>query len=65
MPEIIAFPLGGARLNGKLRASLTVTEAKKALKSATDPEVISDLEAAIRIARQGKATVKLATAIKI
>lgn len=62
---IVPFPKGGARLKGKLRSSLTVAEAKKALRTATEPEVIADLEAAIRIANQGKATVSLATAIKI
>lgn len=62
---IIEFPKGGCRLHGKLRATLTVAEAKKALKTAVDPEVISDLEASIRIASNGKAAVALSTAIKI
>jgi hypothetical protein len=62
---IVPFPKGGARLNGKLRTNLTLTEARLALKSATNPEVISDLRAAIRVANQGNVTVSLATALKI
>lgn len=62
---VLEFPKGGARLRGKLRSTLTVAEAKEALRSATDPDVITDLKSAIRIADQGKAIVALATAIKI
>ena len=62
---IVPFPKGGGRLNGKLRVDLTLAEARIAVKSASDPKVISDLEAAIRTVNKGKVVIALSTAIKI
>ena len=62
---IIKFPEGGRRLKHKMISILSLAEAEEALKKADDPEVKSDLEAAIRLQIKGKVTVALNTALRI